>query len=229
MSSRNRRSGPSRCSSRRSSSGISARWVEQRQAAGHGLVVEPARRAVRRVRAQARPGAGGHLGLGADRAEPVPGRGVGLEPAVALAGRSPRRRRRRGPAPRRSASQLRPAVVESASSVVPASIAAPQVLGRGDAAGRVAADPARCAITRRSQASSSSGRRATRPVVRQRRELEMRVGVDEARDDRHVAQVEVGSPLGRPGPASRSAAPAIVRQPSAIGWPSTGKTYRAGW
>ena len=96
----------------------------ERQPAGRGLVIEPARRAVGGVRAEARPGAGGDLGLRADRREPVPGLVAGLEAAIALQADQLGEDDRRGRAPRPPASQLRPAVVVSASNVVPASMQA---------------------------------------------------------------------------------------------------------
>ena len=56
----------------------------ERHPAGDRLVIKPARGAVGCMRAQTRPGAGGHLHFRADRSQPAPRRFAGLEPAVAL-------------------------------------------------------------------------------------------------------------------------------------------------
>ena len=62
---------------------------------------------------------------------------------------------------------------------------------------------------------------------RQVAEIEMRVGVDQSRQDRHVAQVaDVLAACRRPlaGPTATMRSPSIVTKPSGIGGPATGKT-----
>ena len=128
----------------------------ERQPARRRLVVEPARRAVGGVRAEPRPGAGGDLRLGADRREPVPGLVRWSRARASVAGRSARRRRRRATGAAATASQLRPAVVVSASSVVPAAMLAARF--RADRLAQRRRRAARAAARSRGGASRSRPR-----------------------------------------------------------------------
>ena len=103
-------------------------------------------------------------------------------------------------------SQLRPAVVVSATIVVPASTEALTLRATAAACVDSSVPARRCSTTRLSQPKPRlRPRHPARPSPASVLKLEVRVRVDEARHDRRVAEIQVAPPLRRlahPGDSS---------------------------
>ena len=178
------------------------------------------------MRAQARPGRrrppGSRGGSSPATSRPT---SLGLEPAIALQadhlGEDHGPHRRRGDRPpaqagrRRVGQEGRPRLDRRL-----------DVLGRRRARAIARSRPRLC-VDRPAAARRPRSPRRGRPARSERRELEVRVRIDETRA-RSPRCRGPGRTVARSAEPTQAIRPcSIVRQPSSIGGPSTGKTYRA--
>ena len=166
----------------------------QRRPAGDCLVIEPARGAIRSMRAQTRACAGGDLHFRTNRPQPSPGRFAGLEPAVALEpdqlGED--QGTQRGLCDRRPAQPGGRRVGEERGSRFDRGLDVAsdglflRLLGPRPSLVDHALEPGNLAFIARGS-----------PFALERLELEVRVRIDETGDDRDVSQVQITLTLVR--------------------------------